>query len=96
MTLTQIKKLLSAHKNELKRDFYVQAIGIFGSYARGKQQQKSDLDILLEFERPISFLKLVSVENYLTDLLGVKVDVVPKEDIRIELRDTILSEAIYV
>jgi len=51
---------------------------------------------VVEFSDTISLLKLVSLENYLSELLGIKVDVVPKEDIRIELRDRILGEAVFV
>jgi hypothetical protein len=74
----------------------VERIGIFGSYIRGDTHMGSDVDVLVEFSEPVSLLQLVSVENYLTDLVGIRVDVVPKEDIRRELKDRILSEAVYV
>lgn len=67
---------------------------LFGSYARGEQRDKSDLDILVEFEEPVSLLGLVSVENYLSELLGVKINLVPKKDLRPELNDRVLSEAV--
>jgi len=54
------------------------------------------VDILVSFYEPISLLKLVSLENFLTDLTGVKVDIVPKEDIRPELKERILGEVIYL
>ena len=69
---------------------------LFGSYARGDTHGGSDVDVLVEFLEPISLIQLVSLENYLTGIVGVKVDVVPKEDIRKELKDTILKEAVYV
>ena len=55
-----------------------------------------DLDILVEFEKPISLLKLVNLENFLSDLIEIKTDVVPKEDIRIELKERNLKEAAYI
>ena len=69
---------------------------MFGSYLRGEERPNSDLDIVVTFSPPVSLLDLVKLENYLTSLTGIKVDVVPKEDIRPELKKEILSQAIYV
>jgi hypothetical protein len=55
----------------------------------------SDVDLLVEFSKPISLLTLVSLENYLSEIIGVKADVVPKEDIRVELKDRILQETVF-
>jgi predicted nucleotidyltransferase len=96
MTLDEVKHLIEVHKNELKITFFVKEIGIFGSYVREEQRGTSDVDILVEFDRPVSLLKLVSLENFLSDLLGLKVDVVPKGDVRPELKEQILSEAVYI
>ncbi len=95
-TLNEVKVVLSAHKKELSDRFRVKNVGIFGSYVRGEQKRGSDLDVLVEFDEPVSLLGVAKVENFLCDLLGVKVDVVPKKDIRPELRKTILSETVYV
>lgn len=51
---------------------------------------------MVEFEKPISLLKLVNLENFLADSIRIKVDIVPKEDIRRELRERILGEVVYV
>lgn len=51
-------------------------IGIFGSFARGENKQGSDIDILIEFKNPPSLLTLIRLENELTDILGIKVDLV--------------------
>ncbi len=90
------KKKLREILPVLREEFKVKSVGLFGSYVRGEQKGGSDLDVLVEFEEPVSLLKLVSLENYLSDLLGVKVDLIPKADIRPELRDRILSEAVNV
>ncbi len=95
-SLKEIKELLKNQKPTLKERYSITKIGIFGSYVRGEQKKKSDVDILVEFEKPISLLKLVNLENFLADNIGIKVDVVPKEDIRHELKDRILGEVIYV
>ncbi len=71
-------------------------IGIFGSYVRSEQREKSDVDILVEFEEPVSLLKLVSLENFLEEIVGINVEIVPKKDIRSELKERILKETVYI
>ncbi|HEC67206.1 MAG TPA: DNA polymerase beta [Candidatus Desulfofervidus auxilii] len=95
-TLKEIEKILKENKAILAERFKVKEIGIFGSYVRGEQKEKSDVDILVSFYEPISLLKLVSLENFLSALTGVKIDIVPKEDIRPELKERILGEVIYL
>lgn len=95
-TTTEIKAILKDYREELKRRFKVREIGLFGSYVKGQQKQRSDVDILVEFTEPVSLLDLVGVELYLGEILGIKVDVVPKEDIRPELKQTILKEVVYL
>ncbi|MCZ7382543.1 MAG: nucleotidyltransferase family protein [Candidatus Methanoperedens sp.] len=95
-TLEEIKKIIKNQKPVLREKYSVRQVGIFGSYVRGEQKKKSDVDILVEFEKPISLLKLVNLENFLADVMGIKVDVVPKEDIRHELKEKILREVVYI
>jgi predicted nucleotidyltransferase len=80
-TLSEIKEILRKHKKELKEKYKVKSIAIFGSYARGEQKETSDIDILIDYYEPISLLKLIELENYLSDLLGVKVDLITKNSI---------------
>ncbi len=94
--LEKIKEIIAKHKNKLHDKYSVIEIGIFGSYVREEQKETSDVDILVEFEKPVSLLQIVSLENYLSDILEVKVDVVPKKNIRKELKDYILKEAVPV
>lgn len=95
-TLEEIKKIIKNQKPILREKYSVRQVGIFGSYVRGEQKKKSDVDILVEFEKPISLLKLVNLENFLADVMGIKADVVPKEDIRSELKERILREVVYI
>lgn len=95
-SLEAIKKTLRSHKEELKEKYGVIETGIFGSYVRGEQKKSSDVDVLVEFEKPVSLLRLVEVENYLSDLLKTKVDLVPKEDVRPELKNRILQEVVRI
>jgi hypothetical protein len=96
MELDEVKKILENHKKTLEQNFRVKGIGIFGSYVRGDQKDKSDVDVLVEFDEPVSLLEVVKLENYLSDLLQIKVDLVPQKDIRQELREKILKETIYL
>ncbi len=95
-TLEEIKEILNNNKEILRKKYKVKEIGIFGSYVRGEQRKKSDVDILVEFEEPVSLLKLVSVENFLKEIVGMKVEVIPKKDIRSELKEKILKEVVYI
>lgn len=95
-SLEEIKEILKKQKPAIRERYSVSKIGVFGSYVRGEQKRKSDVDILVEFEKPISLLKLVNLENFLTDSIGIKVDVVAKEDIRQELKESILRDITYV
>lgn len=96
-TLTEITIILKKHKNELNRRYGIKRIGIFGSYIRNEAREKSDLDILVEFEQDadIGLLKFVGIENYLSDLLGVKVDLVEKSALKPRIGKQILKEVVY-
>ncbi len=94
--LNKIKDILNKHRDELREKYKISEIGIFGSYIRGEQKKESDIDILVEFSEPISLLDLIAAENYIADLVGRKVDLVPREDIRPELKQVILEEVVYI
>lgn len=95
-TLEEIIYILKKQKPAIRERYSVRKIGIFGSYVRGEQKKKSDVDVLVEFEKPISLLKLVNLENFLANKIGIKVDVVTKEDLRHELKERILNEVVYI
>ncbi len=95
-TIDEIKTIIRQHRDVLAEKYGIAIVGIFGSYVRKEQGQKSDIDLLADILRPISLLELVGAELYLNEILGAKVDLVPKRDVREELRETILREAIAV
>lgn len=92
-TLSEIREAIKLHSDVLEEKYGVAVVGVFGSYVRGEQGRYSDIDLLADVLRPVSLLELVGAEIYLGEILGMKVDLVPKRDIREELRDRILSEA---
>jgi len=74
----------------------VKTIGLFGSYVKGEQKDTSDLDVLVDFYEPISLFRFIELEDFLTQQLGVKVDLVMRDALKPRIKDNILSEAIYV
>ena len=93
-TLDEIKNIIDQHRDILAARYGVVVVGVFGSYARGEQRRRSDLDLLADILRPISLFELTGAEIYLGDILGVKVDIVPKRDVREELREIIFKETV--
>lgn len=98
ISLSAIKELLSTNKRYLNERFGVKEIGIFGSYLRQENRPDSDVDILIELERPprISLIGLVELEDYLTELLGIKVDLAIKKNLRKRIGRRILNEVEYL
>lgn len=76
-TVDEIKSILAQHKEELRDRYKVKEIGIFGSCIRGEQREKSDLDILVEFEELIG-LEFIELAEFLESILEMKVDLVSK------------------
>ena len=97
-TLNEIKQILEAQKDYLATEYGVTVLGVFGSYVRGEQRHDSDVDILIELERPprISLIGLVELEHYLSDVLGVNVDIAIKKNLRRRIGERILSEVVPV
>jgi predicted nucleotidyltransferase len=76
--------------------YQVSSLGVFGSHVRQEQGADSDLHLLVTFCEPPSLLKFIELENYLTDLLGVKVDLVMHSALKPRIGARILSEVVPV
>ena len=96
MNLEEIERILAEHKEELYQKYKIKEIGIFGSFVRGEESKESDVDIVVEFEEVPGLIKFIEIEEYLSKLLGRKVDLVRKPAIREELKDKILKEVVYI
>lgn len=82
---------------ELRRQYGVKDLWLFGSYVRAEQNEVSDLDILVSFENPhLSLIEFIQLEQKLSDLLGVRVDLVEKETIKPGIGQRVLREALPV
>ncbi len=69
-------------------------IGIFGSYARGENEQNSDLDILIDFEQPLDLLEIIGLEQELTEKLGIKVDLITLRSLNPQLKEYVEKDLI--
>lgn len=93
-TLNDIIDILVVHKEELRRKYGVSEMGIFGSYIKNKQDENSDVDILVEFEKAIDLFTFLNLKYFLTELLGVNVDLVMKKALKPKIGQRILSEVV--
>ncbi|MDI9576841.1 MAG: nucleotidyltransferase family protein [Candidatus Bathyarchaeota archaeon] len=96
-TLNKMKAQLEMLKPLLKEKFEVETIGVFGSYSRGEQTKKSDVDVLVVFSEDahVGFFKFLELEEFLSQKIGVKVDLVTKDALKPMLKERILKEIVY-
>jgi len=95
-SLEEIKEVIERHRPELKSQFHVEKIGVFGSYARGDQKRRSDIDFLVTFDESISIFTLGGLYEYLKEIMGTNIDVVPIEDLRPEFSDGVMKDVVYI
>ncbi len=95
-SLEKILEILRRQIPMLAERYGVEKLEVFGSYVRSEQRKDSDLDILVTFKEVPSLLTFIAIENYLSDLLGVKVDLVMKDSLKPKIGKQILREAIPV
>lgn len=95
-TIEEIKKILGANKSKLYEEYKVKEIGIFGSYVRNEQKEKSDIDILVEFYETPDLITFIDLENFLSHLLRTKVDLVMKRALKPNIGKKIIEEVIYI
>jgi len=92
----EIKQILKENLEFLAEKYKVKTIGVFGSCVRGEQKKKSDVDILVEFNEPIGFFKFLELEEYLSHIIGRKVDLVSKKALKPRIGKCILEETVFL
>lgn len=96
MKREQILRAIEAHRHEFQAHG-VKSIALFGSAARDETTDTSDVDLLVEFERPTGLLGLIGLKRRLEEVLQVeKVDLLTRDGLHPALKDRILAEAIHV
>ena len=93
MRRAEALQVIAEHEAEL-RALGVRSLSIFGSVARDQAGQGSDVDLLVEFDRPVGFFHLFEVQDRLEALLRCRVDLVTRGGLRPELREQVLAEAV--
>jgi predicted nucleotidyltransferase len=91
MMRNDVERILKEHKVLLQDKYLVKRIGIFGSYARNEQLEGSDIDILVEFSKPVGF-EFFDLKDYLEEVLGKPIDLVTVNALKPFIRDEIMSE----
>ena len=90
--LNDLIAIIQRVRPQLVQQYKVESLGLFGSYLRHEQEQGSDLDLLITFHESPSLLKFIELENYLSDMLGIKVDLVMKSALKPGIGSHILKE----
>lgn len=95
--MSAIVEKLRQYLPELEQRYHVKSLGVFGSWARGEQRKGSDLDVLVEFgENGPTLLGFIHLENYLSELLGIKIDLVEKDTLKPGIGRRILEEVLSI
>lgn len=94
-TLSDIKKTLENHKSRLSKKYGLSNIAIFGSYGRGQQTKDSDIDILVDFNKPIG-IEFIDLADELERILRIKVDLVSRNGVKPDYYKQIETELNYV
>ena len=87
----------SIHQRKaLLEEYGVKSVDVFGSVARDEAKEGSDVDLLVDFEKPVSLFKFLRLKTKLEEALGCKVDMVTRAALKPQLRDRILGELVHV
>jgi len=92
----EVMARLRGLKGELATRYDVQEIGIFGSVARGDDDQKSDIDLFVEFGPDADLITYIGLWQYLEDVFGTKIDLVSKGGLRSDMRDAVMQDLVFV
>jgi predicted nucleotidyltransferase len=93
-TLGDLLAVLRPYQPMLRKRYGIRSLGVFGSYVRGDANHQSDLDILVEYERPPTLFEFVRLQNQLSDIVGVQVDLVMKSTLKPKIGERILAEVV--
>ncbi len=94
-SVKDFKIILSTHKDRMFNEYSIKSMAIFGSFSRQEENEKSDLDILVEFDGKIG-IRFIDLAEELENLLKIKVDLVSKKGLKDKYLSSISSDLLYV
>lgn len=92
----QVIRVLSKRRTELAQKYGVKSLALFGSVSRDEASPVSDVDLLVEFDRPVGYFGLFALQDYLESLLGCKVDLGTPNSLKPRIRARVLGECVRV
>lgn len=92
-TLDEMRRTLRSELPRLQQQYALRSLEVFGSFVRGEASENSDLDLLVEFDQTPTLFSFIRLENELSEVLGIKVDLVMKDSLKPVLGARILAEA---
>lgn len=95
-SLKIVKEIIEKNKRTLKKNYKVKVLGIFGSYSRGNPHKGSDIDILVKFSETPDFFEFIKLEEFLQNLLGIRVDLATPDALKPIIKNEILKEVIFI
>ena len=96
MKRDDVLRILKEHRSEFIDQYQVKSLSLFGSMARNDAHEGSDVDLLVEFNRPVGLFQFIGLQQRLESLLGGKVDLGTPRSLKPRIRDEVLQEAIRV
>jgi len=94
--LENIISILKGLEAQIRKEYKAEIVGLFGSYARGEQKESSDIDILVRFLEGATLFNFVGLANFLEEKLIMRVDIVPVDTVREEIKEQVFKEAVYL
>jgi hypothetical protein len=96
MKKSEVISILKSHRKELEEHFNVSSLSLFGSVARDEASADSDVDLLVEFSRPVGLFQFIELQQRLEELLDCKVDLGTARSLKPRIKDQVLQEAVRV
>lgn len=94
--IEEIERILTNVKDIVRKEYKAEIIGLFGSYVRCEQKETSDIDILVKFYEGATLFDLTGLAEFLEEQLQIRVDIVPIDALRKEIKERVLKEVIYL
>ena len=96
MKSNEVIQILQTHKESLAKEFGVKSLQLFGSVARDEATSSSDVDLLVEFNRPMGYFGLFNLQDYLEKLLNCSVDLGTVNSLRPRIKENVMKDLVYV